>query len=116
MKSCRPVDKADEEIGNSSIHCIVKIYILSELKLEMDYPPSLTRKSVVLSLVLEEITDDDDDGEEEDVVDGIDAHDGLVLSAFKRQETVDKLEQQGWITGYWQYFNSEVKFVNATDL
>ena len=85
---------------------------------EMDNsPPSLTRKSVVLSLVLEEITDDDDDGEEEDdVVDGIDAHDGLVLSAFKRTETVEKLEQQGRITGYWQYLNSEVKFVNATDL
>ena len=77
---------------------------MPELKLEMDYPPSLTRKSVVLSLVLEEVTDDDDDdGEEDDVVDGIDAHDGLVLSAFKRQETVEKLEQQGWITCLWPY-------------
>ena len=71
---------------------------------EMDNsPPSLTRKSVVLSLVLEEVTDDDDDCEEDDVIDGIDAHDGLVLSAFKRQETVEKLEQQGWITCLWPY-------------
>ena len=56
----------------------------------------------MLSLVLEEVTDDDDEEEEEeDVVDGNendvadDDHDGLVLSALKRQETAEKLEQQG---------------------
>ena len=55
----------------------------------------------MLSLVLEEVTDDDDYVEEEDVVDGNendvadDDHDGLVLSALKRQGTADKLEQQG---------------------
>ena len=51
----------------------------------------------MLSLVLEEVTDDEEedvvDGNENDVAD--DDHDGLVLSALKRRETVDKLEQQG---------------------
>ena len=58
-------------------------------------PQSLKKKSAVLSIVLEEITDDDDC---EDDVDGAaegDAHDGLAQSALKRQETVEKLEQQG---------------------
>ena len=77
---------------------------MPELKVsEMDSPPSLTRKSVVLSIVLEEVTDHE---EEEDVVDGIenivadDAHDGLALSAFKRQETFEELEQ-GRGTCFW---------------
>ena len=45
----------------------------------------------MLSLVLEEVTDDDD----EDVIDG-DDHDGLVVSALRRQESLGELEQKGW--------------------
>ena len=52
-----------------------------------------------MSLVLEEVTDYDDegdviDGDENDVAD--DDHDGLVVSALRRQETLGELEQQGW--------------------
>ena len=53
----------------------------------MESPRSPNKKSAVLSIVLEEITDDDDDGGE-DAVDGAagsDGHDGLVQSALKRQ-------------------------------
>ena len=46
----------------------------------------------MLSLVLEEVTDDDDEG---DVIDG-DDHDGLVVSALRRQESLGELEQKGW--------------------
>ena len=52
-----------------------------------------------MSLVLEEVTDDDDDrdvidGDDNDVAD--DDHDGLVVSALRRQETLEESEQQGW--------------------
>ena len=55
----------------------------------MNVPSGLRKTSVVLSLVLEEVTDDDDD----DVIDG-DDRDGLVVSALRRQETLGESEQQ----------------------
>ena len=58
----------------------------------MNFPSSLRRRSVVLSLVLEEVTDED---EGDDVIDG-DDHDGLVVSALRRQESLGELEQKGW--------------------
>ena len=71
----------------------------------MNFPSSLSRRSVVLSLVLEEVTDDDDegdviDGDENDVAD--DDHDGLVVSALRRQETLGESEQQGWRNNLWK--------------
>ena len=53
----------------------------------------------MLSLVLEEVTDEEEgddviDGDENDVAD--DDHDGLVVSALRRQETLGELEQKGW--------------------
>ena len=53
----------------------------------------------MLSLVLEEVTDEEEgddviDGDENDV-DG-DDHDGLVVSALRRQESLGELEQKGW--------------------
>ena len=62
----------------------------------MNVPSGLRKTSVVLSLVLEEVTDDDDDDdadEGDDVIDG-DDHDGLVVSALRRQETLGESEQQ----------------------
>ena len=60
----------------------------------MNVPSGLRKRSVVLSLVLEEVTDDDDDDDEgDDVIDG-DDHDGLVVSALRRQETLGESEQQ----------------------
>ena len=58
----------------------------------MNVPSGLRKRSVVLSLVLEEVTDDDDD-ERDDVIDG-DDHDGLVVSALRTQETLGESEQQ----------------------
>ena len=54
----------------------------------------------MLSLVLEEVTDEEEgddviDGDEGDVIDG-DDHDGLVVSALRRQESIGELEQKGW--------------------
>ena len=46
----------------------------------------------MLSLVLEEVTDEE---EGDDVIDG-DDHDGLVVSALRRQESLGELEQKGW--------------------
>ena len=88
------VDKGDGDeeifINRETVACNLKVS-------GMNFPSSLKR-SVVLSLVLEEVTDDEEgddviDGDENDVAD--DDHDGLVVSALKRQESLGELEQQG---------------------
>ena len=111
------VDKGDEESGSSSL--TESALTPSQSRIGMNSPPRLKSKSVVLSLVLEEVTDDDE-GEEEDVVDGgegdvaDDDLDGLVISAFKRQESAVELEQQERGTYSWTIFRFQSG--NVTEL